>query len=143
MARCVMDEWVEIIECKMRSCGLEPYMITKYVDDVVIVCKLMEIGMRYRSGKLVREGQDVLDDLRMIRRRREVTFMILKDMANDIFPYLQFTGEFSEWERTIPCLDTQVWIGQQSQEEPWRKGTHRTREVIPISQNTGGKTVIL
>ena len=82
-----------------------------YKRQVVIVC-------RYRSGKLVREGEDVLDDLRMKRSRREVTFMILKEINNDIFPYLQFTGEFSEWESTILCLDTQVRIGQQSREEP-------------------------
>ena len=46
--------------------------------------------------------------------REQVTLEILREIANSIHKFLEFTGECSQGGNPMPCLDTQIWIGSHS-----------------------------
>ena len=50
-------------------------------------------------------------DKRTNRHRADITLDILKKAANEVLPFLKFTGEAAKGEEGIPCLDTKVWFG--------------------------------
>ena len=53
----------------------------------------------------------------------------MRDMANTIF--LEYSGEYAIAGCPIPCLDTEVWIGEADCDGPWYTAEERAGEVIP------------
>ena len=43
-AKAVMDKWLACFEDKLAKCGIDLHLITKYVDDVLIVCNNLRLG---------------------------------------------------------------------------------------------------
>ena len=58
-------------------------------------------------------------------------------MANSVFSFIQFTGEFSVEEQPIPCLDMEVWVGSEGCKGAWYESTAKgAEEIIPGRQET-------
>ena len=63
-----------------------------------------------------------LKKTRMLTRSRGSAPMksILREMANSVVNFLEFTYKTSEGpDRPVPCLDTQVWFGQPDLRKAW------------------------
>ena len=94
----------------------------KYVDDVLIVCSMAKPGERWVNGEIVRECEAFSIDKRTKRHRADITLDILKKAANEVLPFLKFTGEAAKGEEGIPCLDTKVWFGPTESTTPLFRG---------------------
>ena len=63
---------------------------------------------------------EVLEDIGYSKTQEAVTTDILRQLANGILPYLEFTSEFSGGEnKPVTCLDSQLWYGRMRNQEPW------------------------
>ena len=84
-------------------------LLTKYVEDVLPITITLEPGARWKEDKITYHLKDILEDLETGISRQEVTFNVLKAVANSITPYLKFTGEVSL--ETNPCVGhpNMVW----------------------------------
>ena len=51
-AKAVMDKWLGIFESKVKEAGIKLHLITKYVDDVLIVCTNLQLGQFWEEGEL-------------------------------------------------------------------------------------------
>ena len=69
-------------------------------------------GHRLVNGILERDCDTFSEDSRNLRRVEDITLDILQQIANQIFPFLKFTGETSYGELSIPLLDTELWCGE-------------------------------
>ena len=126
-----MDFWIEELEKLMKENNMVVHLLTKYVDDVVVVCDKLELGSRFKGGRIVIEAEDVANDVREGRTMEDVTFKVQNEMANSILSFLEFTGEYAMEGRPIPCLDTEVWVGEPTNDGPWYEMEDRAKELIP------------
>ena len=89
------------------------YLLRKYVDDILSITNLLELGSRWKTDRIVREDKDVQEDLEQGRSKEAVTMEVLRSIADTVIPWLEFTAEFSEGrDRPVPCLDSQLWVGE-------------------------------
>ena len=47
-----MDKWLGIFESKVKEPGIKLHLITKYVDDVLIVCTNLQLGQFWEEDEL-------------------------------------------------------------------------------------------
>ena len=66
----------------MKEQGMEIYLLTKYVDDVLVLCKNLDLGAHYKDGRI--QYSTEVKDLHVLagKSRSEVTLGILKQLAN-------------------------------------------------------------
>ena len=49
-----------------------------------------------------------------------ITTEVLKQIANKVLPFLEFTSELSEGEgKPVTCLDSMLWFGKLRDQKPW------------------------
>ena len=121
-AKMVMDDWMETFRRILRENKVEVYLISKYVDDVLLICKNFKLGS-YWNG-------DSVDWSKEVQRKHEqsemsknkLTLEILIQMADSIHEFLNFTGEVSQEGQPIPCLDFQIWGGKPTCGDVWFSG---------------------
>ena len=118
-ARIVMDKWLNRFRNKLHQQGVEVYLVTKYVDDVLVIAKNVQLGC-YWDGNNITWSQEVMNKhLCSNMNRTHLTLDIFKQIANSEGDFLSFTGEASIDGNPIPCLDSQVWVGSPSADGPW------------------------
>ena len=84
-------------------------LFKKYVDDVALAAENIPKGSRLTNGKVqwTQANQDEDENSRTSIETN--TMRILQDIANGIFPILQFTSEVSHEESNpVPVLDIQL-----------------------------------
>ena len=102
--------------------GIEVYLATKYVDDVLVVAKNVHLGC-YFNGTHITWDQGIMDrHLKDKMDRSKLTLDIMRQVANSICGFLKFTGEASMQGKPIACLDSQLWVGEPSQDGLWYDG---------------------
>ena len=99
-----MDIWLRKFRKRLEKARLKLWLFQNYLDDVVIVCSMAKRGHRLVNGILERDCDTFSEDSRNLRRVEDITLDILQQIANQIFPFLQFTGETSYGEHSIPVL---------------------------------------
>ena len=119
IARVAMEDWIRNFRKKISEAGMTVHLLTKYVDDVLPITNTLEFGARWEDDKITYHLKDILEDLEKGISKQEVTFNLLKAVANTITPYLKFTGEVSLEGNPIPVLDTQIWYGVNQGGRPW------------------------
>ena len=112
VAKIAMEIWLREYRKRLEKAGFKVWLLQKYVDDVVIVCSMAKRGHRLVNGILERDCDTFSEDSRNLRRVEDITLDILQQIANQIFPFLKFTGETSYGELSIPVLDTELWFGE-------------------------------
>ena len=105
-----MDKWLGIFESKVKEAGIKLHLITKYVDDVLIVCTNLQLGQFWEEGELHFCPEKAEEERKKGTSRSEVTYNALKSIENSI-NFVKFTGEYSEKNQPIPILDTEMWAG--------------------------------
>ena len=106
----------------MVEAGCEVFLMRKYVDDVIIVMRNMQIGARWLDGRVITTEETEMEDRRMGKSREQVTLEALRTAADEILGFLKFTGEASEGGKGIPVLDTTVRYGKVEADGSWYKG---------------------
>ena len=91
-----MDKWLATFEDKVAKSGINLHLITKYVDNVLIVCNNLRLG-EYWEDEQIKFSKELEErHIRDQTSRSEVTYEALKAIANSILDFVQFTGEFSD-----------------------------------------------
>ena len=53
VSKMTMDEWMEIFERILTENGVEIFILTKYVDDVLIICRTLSKDQFWDGARLV------------------------------------------------------------------------------------------
>ena len=119
LAKITMDQWIELFAERLNSAGMTTWLLKKYVDDILVITTNLKIGTRYTDGKFVHNTENEEEDLREGRTASDVTMNVLKEIANGIIPFLEFTAEVSNGKKApVPCLDSQLWYGDIERQDP-------------------------
>ena len=113
----VMDRWLKVFEAKCKEAGIEMFLITKYVDDVLIICDNLHLGQYWEEGRIKYCQIKDQEDEKSGKSRSEITYGILKEIANSVMGFLKFTGEVA-LDSLIPVLDIQLWVGPSKAKGP-------------------------
>ena len=97
VAKVAMEKWIQALEAALVEGGLKVHLLLKYVDDILVVMETVELGARWIDKRLVYSEEVLEEDRREGRTRKEVTWRILKEVANSV-SYLNFNGEYSDAE---------------------------------------------
>ena len=81
-----MEEWIREFLRKVTAAGVDVHLLTKYVDDVLVVAGSLELGTCWSEGKLVLTEEGKAADEEAGRSRQEVTLSALRDTAKTITP---------------------------------------------------------
>ena len=120
VAKTTMDDWMERYKSILEKHGVKVHLIKKYVDNVLVLVDNLKPGTRLENNALVWKRSWEKEDARNGVTAQENTMNILRSLANTIHSFLEFTSEVSTSPSSpIPCLDSQLWIGEPGNEEPW------------------------
>ena len=92
------------------------------MDDVLVIAKNVHLGCYWNGSKITWDEQIMERHIRDEMNRSKLTLDILKQIANSVCDFLEFTGEASIGDQPIPCLDSQLWVGQPTKNGPWYTG---------------------
>ena len=112
VAKIYMKWWDRQLTNKVNAIGLQIELYERYVDDINIGMKAVEVGARYQGGEVIiteesrTEDIDVPAGLRIIR--------IIEAVGNSIHPSIQLEIDVpSNYEDgRLPILDLKVWVGE-------------------------------
>ena len=118
-AKISMDKWLEIFKQKLDDNNVKVYILTKYVDDILLVTQNFKLGSYWNGSKVVHSKSIGARHRKSGISRSKLTLDIFKQIADSIFQFLRFTGEVSEDGNPIACLDSQIWGGRQDSNGRW------------------------
>ena len=98
LAKVTMDHWIEVFRRKLTDLDMRVWLLKKYMDDVLVVTTNLALGSRYRNGRIERTERDTQEDRTNNRTKEEVTMEVLRNVANTVLPFLEFTSEVSVGE---------------------------------------------
>ena len=144
VARMVMGIFLRKYREVLEQQSVEVHMIRKYVDDILSVVTNLEPGSRWSEGRITRHQEDIEEDMEAGRSRESTTMEVMRSVADSIIPWLDFTAEVSEGpEKTVPCLDSQLWMGSPEPGEKWYGGDRKDMETPGDQWGNGPGTNIL
>ena len=111
VARIIMDRWARKLKVMIGIAMWAVYLLIKYVDDCNLFMEALAKGVRWEGGKMIWTAeQEELDEKEGLSDGRR-TMAVLLDMANSIYPYVQFTGDLQEnhGDNKCPMLDLSTW----------------------------------
>ena len=135
VAGVAMEVWIREFKRILVAAGVEVHLLSKYVDDVLIILGGLAKGSRWSQGKVIQTEETTNEDAE--KDIQEVTLQVLKTAANSVTPYLKFTGEVAQGERAIAVLDTTVWYGDKRSKEKWFHGDG----VVPGGEGDQGRCI--
>ena len=112
VARLVMDHWASLYLTKMTDSGVKVHMFAKYVDDVNVVNEMLQLGSRWRNDGVEWSEEWRQEDVRLQMSREAVTMGVLREAADSILEWLEFTSDLPENYESgkVPMLDLEVWV---------------------------------
>ena len=143
LARHTMDHFVEKFIGNLQSQGIDLLLLSKYVDDILIISDNLGIGHIWRDGHLVWQKEWEEEDRNLGRLPEDITLGVYMDAANEVMGCLEFTGEVSKNGEPIPCLDTQLWAAKMENDGPWFRGDSRTERTPGHERQEGEGQVIM
>ena len=114
VARIVMNEWDSRW---METCGANNIKLIKgdrYMDDIRAFLKALRMGWRWFEGNLCYTRTWEEEDRSSGRSASRRTALVLIEMMNDVFRFLNFTIELGEdfADGKLPSLDTNIWVSR-------------------------------
>ena len=112
VARIVMDKWAKDFLQRTQDAGMRLHLFAKYVDDVNVVMGMLRLGMRWQGKSLVYSEEMEEKDREAGLTREDVTMERVRELADDVIDWLDFTQDHPGKHSTgmVPILDVQVWI---------------------------------
>ena len=100
--------------------NLVPKLLQTYVDDMKNIVEELPPGAEYDGiDKTIKINKDKIDhDMKIPSDKR--TFLILKEIANEIDPDIQMTIEVpsDNIDGKLPYLDTKIWLNYEDENFP-------------------------
>ena len=122
VARVVMDRWMTLFLGKLDRAGFVLWALMKYVDDVNVVCDKLKPGWRWVEDDLRWREDWCQEDEQSGLTVEMRTMNLIREAANHMIPWLEFTQDLPELHETlkVPMLDVQVWVDHDQEEESTR-----------------------
>ena len=140
VARMVMWRFLKKYRSLLEDNKVEVFLLRKYVDDILIATGCLPLGSRLTGSAITAKEEDMMEDEEGGVSKEQVTMNCLREMANSVIPWLEFTSEVSEGEqRPVPCLDSQLWVGRPEEQEPWFACQEGANMVSPGTQWRSGE----
>ena len=120
VARVVMDQWAEKFLVMVVDAGLTVHAMMKYVDDVNLVVAMLAMGTRWDKDKFTWKESWEIEDRKNQRTQEDVTIEAIREAADSVFGYLEFTSDIPgrHGSMMVPMLDVQVWVEHHGPENP-------------------------
>ena len=137
VADCIMVEWDTKLLNELKKVNIEPFVYTRFKDDINVITESVEKGTKLVDGKLVIDEQKIKDDEEKTDSR--VTMDIIVKIANTIDPMIQLTTETPcNFENgMLPILDVKVCVnkeeGNRLDFEFFEKPTKNSRVILANS----------
>ena len=113
VADCIMVEWDTKLLNELKKVDIEPFVYTRFKDDINVITESVEKGTKLVDGKLVIDEQKIKDDEEKTDSR--VTMDIIVKIANTIDPMIQLTTETpcNFKNGMLPILDVKVCVNKE------------------------------
>ena len=114
------------------------------MDDVMIIGKSVKLGSYWEDNQVKWSEEKANEQIKSGMTRQRISMEILRSIANSMndLGFLKFTGEYGEIGQPKPCLDTEIWIGKQSQNIQWYESEHAGTPGEDTNQKAGKWTVL-
>ena len=53
VAKLAMEIWLKELKMKWEKAGMEVFLLRKYVDDVIVMCRMARMGQRYNKDRTI------------------------------------------------------------------------------------------
>ena len=84
----VMDDWISKFRKKSEVLGIKFFLLTKYVDNVIIVAENVKLGSYWNVNKIT-WSKEVLEKHTISgMNRSNLTLDVLRQIANTIIGFL-------------------------------------------------------
>ena len=94
----------------MQVLGIKTWLLSKYVDDLLVVATNLPLGARIVGDKVIVTPESRSEDERGEKSAEDVTMEIRRAEVSGIMKFLEFTAEVAKGKETpVACLDTQLW----------------------------------
>ena len=110
VADCYMIDWDLKFLKKLEEYKMTPSLYSRFKDDILIATQRLENGTRIVEGKIIIDEVKKKKD--EVKSGSNVTFEVLKDIAEEIDPMLKFTIDTpcNYKDGKLPVLDVKVNI---------------------------------
>ena len=88
-AKVAMEDWIIRLHKLLEAQGIQVYLLTKYVDDVLGILGTVQLGTRWEAGGMTHSEAYLEEDIKEGRSRQEVTLEVVREMANTLTLYLR------------------------------------------------------
>ena len=89
IAECVMIHWDKKFLTELKKVGINLPLYKRFKDDITLLVEALQKGTIFEGGKLtINEDKKITDNK---KNDEEVTMEIIKEIANQIDPMIQFT----------------------------------------------------
>ena len=110
------------------------------MDDVLVITTNLQVGSRLRNGKIERDDDTIREDLENKTSRDEITMRVLRDAANNVLKFLEFTSEVAQGKNSpVTCLDSKLYFGKLERQPKWFNHS-KNGETAPGSREEVGNT---
>ena len=104
------------------ECDVTVKLLKKYVDNLLTTVRNLPVGSRYNGNKITASSESIKEDMEAGLTQEEITMIVLKEIANIVTPFSEFTAEVSMGsQKPVPCLDSQLWYDETQEQTPWFK----------------------
>ena len=120
VARVVMDSWMVMFLVRLDDAGFHLWAIMKYVDDINVVCDMVDRGWRWEGARLAwKEEWAVEEEMEATDSDEMRTMKLIQQAANEIVTWLDFTLDLPELHQNgkVPMLDVEVWVDRRQGRE--------------------------
>ena len=115
IADCYMINWDRQFLEKLKSLGIDPAIYERFKDDITILVKCLEAGLKFEHGSLIMDLEKQKVDQE--KSDEEITMAIIKDIAESVDKMLEFTVDYpgNHKSKKMPVLDVEVSVNKDKQ----------------------------
>ena len=89
IADCYMINWDRQFLAKLKSLGIDPAIYERFKDDITILVKSLEAGIKFEHGTLIMDlEKEIIDEE---KTDEEITMAVIKDIAESVDDMIEFT----------------------------------------------------
>ena len=113
IADCYMINWDRLFLAKLKSLGIDPAIYKRFKDDITILLKCLEAGIKFEDGSLIMDLEKKLIDEE--KTDEEITKAIIKDIAESVDELIEFTVDYPGNHNSgkIPVLDVEAAVNKE------------------------------
>ena len=137
IADCYMINWDKRFLEILKTLEISPALYERFKDDITIVVKSLEAGMKFEDGSLVNDPEKKIIDAE--KTDEEITMEVIKDIAESVDDMVNFTVDYPENHESgkLSILDVQASINKGKQNkvefEFYEKPTKHNKVILSDS----------